>query len=167
MKYCTRCHRLYTADSPESCRFCSRTLISDPSEDSPVRMLSANGFELERICAALRGEDIPCSYQHERRDGGIQILNSAPMENCDVFVPLRLYNQARDILIGIGALGEENADEADIPAPEEKKAPAEEELSPGRARAIRILSVILFLGLIAAAVFLTDFVVALIQNMFR
>ncbi len=166
MRYCTKCHRLFTADAPESCRFCSRTLINDPSEDSPVRMLSANGFELERICAALKGEGIPCSYQHERRDGGIQILNSAPIENCDVFVPLRFYNEARDTLIGIGAIGEEGADEPDIPEPEEKKTP-EEDLSSGRARAIRILSVILFLGLIAAAVFLTDFVVALIQNLFK
>ena len=69
--------------------------------------------ELERIRAALHDADIPYSYQEARRDTGIQILNSAPPENCDVFVPLSAYNDALEVLIGIGALKENDIPDID------------------------------------------------------
>ncbi len=157
MKYCGKCKRLFSGANTEHCPGCGRRAIDSPSPSSPVFLLTANGFELERITAALHGAGIPSTYQETRRDAGLQILNAAPPENCDLYVPLAAYEEASDLLIGIGALREEDAFAQDDPALPETAPPAEEEDLPDKkAKAIRIASAILFLGLIAAAVFLAD-----------
>ena len=94
MKYCAKCKKIYTKSEPAACPFCGRELIDDPSSFSPVDIVTAHGFELERIAAALKDADIPYSTREVRRDMGIQILNSAPPENCIVTVSLEHYQQA-------------------------------------------------------------------------
>ena len=96
MRYCTKC-KILTRDH-EKCPFCSRKTIDNPSHFSPVRIITANGFELERIRAALNDAGIPYSYNESVKDTGLQILNSAPPENCDVYVPLSAYAQACELL---------------------------------------------------------------------
>ena len=167
MRYCTRCKCLYKNDQTESCPVCGRKTITDPSHFSPVRIVTANGFELERIRAALEDGDIPYSYQEAPRDAGIQILNAAPPENCDVFVPLSAYQQAVELLIGIGALQEDAIpDEADPVLQKAQKEAAEEELPPQKAKMIRIVSGIGFLLLLVLVVWLTDFVMEFIIQLF-
>ena len=167
MRYCTKCRRLIEDDNEQKCSVCGRKTISDPSHYSPVKIVTANGFELERIRASLDDADIPYSYQETYRDAGIQILNSAPPENCDVFVPLSAYRDASDVLIGIGALSEGDAAKIDEQtANKAKKAAEDEELPPRKARMIRILSGIGFLLLLALVVWLTDFLFDFVKALF-
>lgn len=170
MKYCTKCKKLFMKDHKEVCPNCSRKLISDPNHFSPVHIVTANGFELERIRAALNSAEIPYSYQEELHDAGIQILNSAPPENCEVFVPISAYDDAVDTLVGIGAIkdddipdiNEENKQQLKL----SKKKSEEEELSPQKARLVRILSAIAFLIILTGVVYFTDFLIAVVKSWF-
>ncbi len=172
MKYCTRCKKLYFNSEDKQCPLCSRKLIENPNHFSPVYIITANGFELERIRAALESADIPYSYQNEKRETGIRILNSAPPENCEVFVPVSAYSDAMDILVGIGAvedgkipdIGKDDRESLDKSKKEASE--AEEELPPGKARLVRILSFIVFLLILAATVYLADFIIALVKSQF-
>ena len=159
MKYCSKCKKLYNNDTMTHCADCSRKLISDPHYSSPVRLVTANGFEFERIRAAIDSAEIPYSYQESKNDTGIQILNSAPPENCDIFVPISAYQKSVEILIGIGALDEppEEFSEEDIERlrSEAKKA-QEDEMPEGKARLIRLLTIIVFLLVLVGVTFLTD-----------
>ncbi len=172
MKYCSKCKKLYFDYADARCPSCGRKLIENPNHFSPVYIVTANGFELERIRAALDSAGIPYSYQNEKRETGIRILNSAPPENCEVFVPVSAYSDAVDTLVGIGAIGEDkipeiNEDEKEkLNEYEKEAAQAEEELSPGKARLVRILSFIGFLLILAATVYLADFIIAVIKNFF-
>ncbi len=167
MHYCTRCKELYSEDKEIlKCPACGRKTIDNPNHFSPVKIITANGFELERIRAALNDGDIPYSYNESARDAGIQILNSAPPENCDVYVPLSAYPDAMEILAGIGAIKEVNLpDNSDEMFAKAKKEAEEEDLPPQKAQIIRILSAAAFLILIAGVVWLTDFIVELIKNL--
>ena len=166
MRYCTKCKKLYKGDETEKCFVCGKKTISDPSHYSPVNVVTANGFELERIRAALHDADIPYSYQEARRDTGIQILNSAPPENCDVFVPLSAYAKTMDVLIGIGAVKEEISQADTEKLREAEKAAEDEELPPEKARRIRILSGITFILLLVLVVWLVDIGFEFVKSLF-
>lgn len=160
MKYCTKCKKVYLkAEKAEICPLCRKKLISNPAPASPVGIIIANGFELERICAALKDGKIPYSYKQDRSDTGLQILNSAPFENCVIYVPLSDYNQAAEILIGIGALKEEEIPDLDAEQEEFSRLQEQaqqEELPPKKAAMIRALSLFAFFVIVAVVVFLTD-----------
>ncbi len=166
MRYCTKCKKLYKGDETEKCFVCGKKTISDPSHYSPVNVVTANGFELERIRAALHDADIPYSYQEARRDTGIQILNSAPPENCDVFVPLSAYEKTMNVLIGIGAVKEEISQADTEKLREAEKAAEDEELPPEKARRIRILSGIAFILLLVLVVWLVDIGFEFVKSLF-
>ncbi len=167
MKYCTKCKKIDTNDCAESCRFCGRNLISEPNHYSPVHIVTANGFELERIKAALTEAEIPFTVQESRHDAGIQILNSAPMENCDIMVPLSFYTEASDLLIGIGALNEaDELSEEDETKMKEARKNTEEELSPRKSFWIKLLSIIVFIAMIGGVILLADLVGRLINPNF-
>ena len=53
MRYCTKCKKLYKGDETEKCFVCGKKTISDPSHYYPVNVVTANGFELERIRAKM------------------------------------------------------------------------------------------------------------------
>lgn len=166
MRYCTKCKKLYKGDETEKCFVCGKKTISDPSHYSLVNVVTANGFELERIRAALHDADIPYSYQEARRDTGIQILNSAPPENCDVFVPLSAYEKTMDVLIGIGAVKEDISQADTEKLREAEKAAEDEELPPEKARRIRILSGIAFILLLVLVVWLVDIGFEFVKSLF-
>ena len=169
MKYCTRCKRLFLKQEHEVCPYCRKKTIDSPNPSSPVRIITANGFELERICAALSSGEIPYSYQQIRKDTGLQILNSAPPENCDIYVPMSDYYNALEILAGIGAAHEDELDAAESSSDELKKIKASappDELSPGKARLVRILSLIAFFLVLTGAIYLTDALTGFIKRLF-
>ncbi len=168
MKYCTKCKKIFTDDKKENCPVCSREMISDPSHHSPVNIVTANGFELERIKAALTNADIPFSVQEEKDDAGLQILNSAPLENNCVFVPLSFYTQSRDLLIGIGALteAEEISDDDEMTLLEQREKEFEV-MSPQKRFWVKLFSIIGFILIIAATVLVADFIGRLINPNFQ
>lgn len=158
MKYCSKCKKILTKNL-DQCPKCGRRLIDNPNEYSPVNLVTANGFELERIKSALTDAEIPFSVKEERYDTGLQILNSAPPENCLFSVPLSEYRKAVETLVGIGALNENSLEE--LPDEnEEFSRENSEELPENKARLIRILSFVAFLAILAGAVFLTDYLLS-------
>ena len=167
MRYCTKCKKIIKAENETACPFCGRKTISDPSHFSPVKLITANGFEFERIRASLDDADIPYSYNEAPRDAGIQILNSAPPENCDIYVPLSAYSDACDTLAGIGAFKEEDMpDSSDEMLTNARESAKAEDLDPSNAKKIRILSLIAFILILAGVTFLTDFIIELIKSAF-
>ena len=167
MKYCTKCKKIYISDESESCNLCGKKLINNPSHYSPVHIVTANGFELERIKAALTEAQIPFTVNESRADAGIQILNSAPVENCSVMIPLSFYTEASDLLIGIGALKEaEEISEDDELKLKEARQKEENELSPRKSFWIKLLSIIIFIALIGGVIFLADLIGRLINPNF-
>ena len=164
MKYCSKCKKVHINTEIQNCPACKRKLIENPNGFSPVNIITANGFELERIKSALADSEIPFSVKEERYDTGLQILNSAPPENCAFFVPLSHYDKAVETLIGIGALSEEAVEEIDKADKEylEKAREQEkkDELPEGKARLIRIISLIGFLAVLVAFSFLVDYLLS-------
>ncbi len=168
MKYCTRCKRIFQNNELTDCPGCSRTLISDPNHYSQVHIVTANGFELERIKAALTENNIPFTVHESKADAGIQILNAAPVENSDVIIPLSFYHQASDLLIGIGAMTEaEELDEEDEKRLIEEREKEAGEMSPRKRFWVKLLSAIAFIGVIAAVVWLADMLGRLINPNFH
>lgn len=170
MKYCTRCKLIFNNDNQNICPKCRKKLISNPSPYSAVNVVTANGFELERIRSALTDADIPFSVQETRSDTGIQILNSAPPENCNIFVPLSSYDDAIDVLVGINALKDNEIPEIDETTQEELKkvkAQAEkDEMSPRKRFWVKLLSFIGFLLIITGVVYLTDYLMSFVKTFF-
>ncbi len=159
MKYCTKCKKLYTTDELTACRLCGKALITDPHHHSPVDIITANGFELERIKAALTEADIPFSVRECENDTGLQILNSAPPENSHITIPLSYYTQAMELLVGIGAIKEaEELNASDEEKLQQERQNFEEEMSPRKTFWVKLLSIILFIGLIALVVFVADWI---------
>ena len=167
MKYCTKCKKLYFSSDAEACTKCGRDLISDPNHHSPVDIVTANGFELERIKSALTEAEIPFTVQECENDTGIQILNSAPPENCRVFIPLGFYTQASELLMGIGALKEtEELSREDEERLLEERMKNEEEMSPKQRFWVKLLSLIIFIALLAGVILLADLIGRLINPAF-
>ena len=166
MKYCSKCKKIHTNKELKNCPICKRKLIENPSHYSPVNLITANGFELERIRSALTQADIAFSVKEENYDTGLQILNTAPPENCSFFVPLSHYDKAVETLIGIGALksnpleelDKEDEDFLEKSREQEKK----EELPEGKARLIRILSFLAFLVFLGIFAFAVDWLLSLV-----
>ena len=59
MKLCTKCKRLHN-DEDSVCSNCNARLENITDENTPVYLISACGFELERIKTALEDNSIPC-----------------------------------------------------------------------------------------------------------
>ena len=59
MKLCTKCKHLHN-DEDTVCSNCNSPLESITDENTPVYLLSAEGFELERVKTALEDNSIPC-----------------------------------------------------------------------------------------------------------
>ena len=166
MKYCSKCKKVHSNTEIQICPVCRRKLIENPNGFSPVNLITANGFELERIRSALTQADIAFSVKEENYDTGLQILNTAPPENCSFFVPLSHYDKAVETLIGIGALksnpleelDKEDEDFLEKSREQEKK----EELPEGKARLIRILSFLAFLVFLGIFAFAVDWLLSLV-----
>lgn len=165
MKYCTRCKKIFRSEDIQNCTVCSRKLIDDPNQYSPVDIVTANGFELERIKAALTDSKIPFTVQETEKDTGIQILNSAPPENCTIRVPLGYYTEASELLIGIGALNEaeELSDEDEAKLQEERKKESLLPETPAKRFLSYVMFIIFFILMIAAVIFITDLITPFIN----
>lgn len=170
MKYCKNCKHLHN-DSDQSCPDCKKQLVDVADSNTPVYLLSASGFELERIRSALNDSGIPSdavSQKDKQTDAGM----GCDFSEYDVLVPFQAYEKAYDVCIGIGAIkteGEEVLDKnVEIPTNSGVK-PADEEfeeMSGAKRTTVKIVSAILFLLLVAAVIYGTDFITGFIKNLF-
>lgn len=170
MKYCKKCRRIHN-DNVQSCLNCQKELAEITESNTPVYLLSASGFELERVRTALNDSGIPgdVALQKENStDAGM----GCDFSEYDLLVPFQAYEKAYDVCVGIGAIktgNEEVLDEAvSTPANSDVK-PADEqfeEMSGTKRTAVKIVSAILFIILVAAVIYGTDFITGFIKGLF-
>ena len=136
-------------------------------EENLKFLLSASGFELERVKTALADNGIPNDSKPQKRNFSAKAVTGVDYSEQDVYVAESDYEKAYDLCVGIGAIhieGEETQilDEAgDKPAEEEF-----EEMSPQKRTAVRIISALLFIMIVAAVIFGVDAITGWIKSLF-
>ena len=90
MKLCTKCKHLHN-DEDTVCSNCNAPLESITDENTPVYLLSAEGFEIERVKTALEDNSIPCdSVIKDKQLKKQELLNKNSAES-DILVPYAAY----------------------------------------------------------------------------
>ena len=182
MKYCKRCGTLYNKGA--ICTDCNKPLTNQIDKNEPVYIISAYGFERTRIISALQDSKIPCIEKKERKENSCDDITSKAINKVRICVPYCAYDQAIDILIGIGAIKtdaqilDENTDiskldiekkEYTIERKEEKNKGENteefEEMNSKKRNLVRVLSAISFIILVALAIYGVDFIAELIKTL--
>lgn len=138
-------------------------------EENLKFLLSASGFELERVKTALSDNGIPNDSKPQKRNYSAKAVTGVDMSQQDIYVAEQDYEKAYDLCVGIGAIKtdetveiiEDSADEAQTEPQEEF-----EDMPQGKRTAVRIISAILLVLLFASVIFFTDFVTGWIKSFF-
>lgn len=168
MKYCNSCRKLHN-DNEQTCNECKKTLDTIEDKNTPVFLISAEGFEKDRIIAALSDAGIPSDTKRQKKDNSANAVTGVDMSDLNILVPYQAYEKAYDVCVGIGAIkedGEEIIQDGEYEASNEKNSDKQlEELKEG-SKAGRIVLAIMLLILISLAVFGTDAITGFIKNLF-
>lgn len=163
MKICTNCKKLFSDESSE-CSYCKSSLENVTSPDTEIVLLSASGFEKERVEAALAEQGIPYSLAYTGRQPEKMSVSA---ETADIIVPFSHYAKAVNLCIGIGAL-DANCTEAQFAEQTNSVSEEiEENMSAAKRTTVKVVSAIAFLLLVALVVFGTDFIMNLIKGLFQ
>lgn len=169
MKYCKKCRRINN-DSEQKCTVCGKELAKINDDNTPVYLLSASGFELQRIKTALEDSGIPCDNISQKHNFSAEAVTGYDSAEYDVLVPYSAYEQSYDCCVGIGAIKEDGEEIIDDDTPVENKNgnldEQFEKMSGAKRTTVRVVSALLFLILVAFAVFGTDFIMGVIKNLF-
>lgn len=144
-------------------------------EQSLRFLLSASGFELERVKTALSDNGIPNDSKPQKRNFSAKAVTGIDNSEQDIYVAADDYEKAYDLCVGIGAIKpdgeepviEENDGSADGEAEDLVAAEEFEELPDGKRKAVRIISAILFILIVAAVIFGTDSITGWITSLFK
>ena len=128
-------------------------------------LVSASGFELERIRTALSDNGIPNDSKPQKRNFSAKAVTGTDISIQDIYVAESDYEKAYDLCVGIGAI---KLDGEETILDEEASAAAEEfeEMPAGKRTAVRIISAILFILLAAAVIFGIDGITGWIKSLF-
>lgn len=131
-------------------------------------LLSASGFELERIKTALSDNGIPNDSRPQKRNFSAKAVTGMDNTQQDIFVAEDDYEKAYDLCVGIGAIHPEGEEEMIIEeeAPDASDEEAFEEMPAGKRTAVRIVSALLFILIAAAVIFGVDFFTNWIKGFF-
>ncbi len=166
MKCCKKCKRLHD-DSEVKCSSCGKDLFEITDGNTPVFLLSASGFELQRVKTALEDSGIPCDNISQKHSYSAEAVTGYDTGEYDLLVPYSAYQSAYDTCVGIRANNEKQAQylKDDDSSPENDRVfftfKLYDEMSGGKRTAIRILSAILFFIIFALVIFGTDAVMNL------
>ncbi len=133
-------------------------------EDNLKFLVSASGFELERIRTALSDNGIPNDSKPQKRNFSAKAVTGTDISIQDIYVAESDYEKAYDLCVGIGAIkleGEETILEEEAAAAEEF-----EDMPSGKRTAVRIVSAILFILLAAMVIFGVDAITGWIKSLF-
>lgn len=133
-------------------------------EENLKFLVSASGFELERIRTALSDNGIPNDSKPQKRNFSAKAVTGTDISIQDIYVAESDYEKAYDLCVGIGAIkleGEETILEEEAAAAEEF-----EDMPSGKRRAVRIVSAILFVLLAAMVIFGVDAITGWIKSLF-
>lgn len=169
MKYCKKCKHLHN-DNEQTCSSCKKPLAEVADDNTPVYILSASGFELNRVRTALEDNGIPCDTVAQKKNFSAEAVTGYDISEYDLLVPYSAYENAYDICVGIGAIKDEDAEILDEEVTENKnvKSAGEEfeEMSGVKRTTVRIVSAILLILVFCAVIWGTDFIVELFKNLF-
>lgn len=174
MKYCKKCN-LLVKDNINNCTECGNLLDnSQPLDKSPVVVVTASGFEKERICAILTDKDIPYTVRIVTQKGiptEVNAVTGVSKTAHQVIVPYEFYNKAMEQLVGINAVqldGEELQKLTEALEKEDgsNKKPDTDDYFSVKNRVVRIVSAIAFFALVAFLIFGVDAVIAIIKAFF-
>jgi len=133
-------------------------------EDNLKFLVSASGFELERIRTALSDNGFPNDSKPQKRNFSAKAVTGTDISIQDIYVAESDYEKAYDLCVGIGAIkleGEETILEEEAAAAEEF-----EDMPSGKRTAVRIVSAILFILLAAMVIFGVDAITGWIKSLF-
>lgn len=133
-------------------------------EENLKFLVSASGFELERIRTALSDNGIPNDSKPQKRNFSAKAVTGTDISIQDIYVAESDYEKAYDLCVGIGAIkleGEETILEEEAAAAEEF-----EDMPSGKRTAVRIVSAILFVLLAAMVIFGVDAITGWIKSLF-
>ena len=138
-------------------------------DNSLKYLVSASGFELERIQIALSDNGIPNDSRPKKRNFSAKAVTGIDQSEQDIFVSEGDYEKAYDLCVGIGAIKLEGEEEELVEPLTEAQTEALEEfedMPSGKRTAVRIISALLFILLVAAVIFGTDFITGWIKGLF-
>ncbi len=133
-------------------------------------LVSASGFELERIKTALSDNGIPNDSKAQKKSFSAKAVTGVDSSVQDIYVSEDDYDKAYDLCVGIGAIRPEGEEQEIIPDDENAAAPAGEEfedMPEGKRTAVRIISAILFILIAALVIFGTDAITGWIKSLFQ
>ena len=138
-------------------------------EENLKYLLSASGFELERVKTALSDNGIPNDSKPKKRNFSAKAVTGVDNSEQDIYVAESDFEKAYDLCIGIGAIRPEGEEQEILPDDGTEPEPAGEEfedMPQGKRTAVRIISAILLVLLFASVIFFTDFVTGWIKSLF-
>lgn len=162
MKYCPNCARIFE-DNIKTCSECKKALVKNAGLSDPVCIISADGFERERIVAALKDNGVPCTEKLQKKERSADIVTGVNSAKVDILVPFAAYDNARDILIGIGAI---KIDEEQIIDENSEAAEAEPEKDGKKHIALKIITCILVVAVACTVIWGLDYIIYFVQQLF-
>ena len=168
MKYCKKCKHLHN-DSEELCTACKKPLYEITDENTPVYIMSAGGFELQRVKTALEDSKIPCDSIPQKYTTSAKAVTGYDSSYQDIMVPYAAYEKAYDVCVGIGAIKDGNEEIIDDTANDsEYNAETEEfeQMDSKKRMLVRIVSAIFLIIIFALVIYGTDFITGFIKGLF-
>lgn len=168
MKYCENCNYI-VKDNEEVCSNCKKSTIKygEPERNFPVVIIRTTGFEKERVCAALGDGNIPYSTRTVKKKFSTDAVSGSKNAYYDILVPYEYYADAMNLLIGINAITPDDSEIESLSKLAEKQNTKGEfdgeDYYSTKNKIVRMVSVVLFLVLVAVVIFGVDAVIALVK----
>ncbi|MBQ6626486.1 MAG: hypothetical protein IIX27_04260 [Ruminococcus sp.] len=173
MKFCNDCKKLY-ADTDSVCTSCNKNLKEIKDINEPIMLCVVGGVERGALCGALRDAQIPfVERQHGRMGVSNELVTGydAKLLNLEILVPYSALPKAYDIAKQL-ELCDDGMDsvieqvKADVEKYKETmKADEAAPMSRKKRTTVKVLSALLFIIILALAIFGTDYVMELIKNL--
>ncbi len=153
-------------DNEEKCTECKKPLYEIKDDTTPVYLLSATGFELDRVKAALEDNGIPCDSLRKKNTTSADAVTGFDTSEYYIVVPYSAYEKAYDTCVGIGAIKDDEAKIIDEEVPYSESEEQFEEMSSAKRTTVRIVSAILLVIIFAGVIYGTDFIMHFIKGLF-
>lgn len=173
MKYCKVCKRLCFDDTLpfDGCKHKLRE-IEDINE--PVRLCIAGGTERAMLTGMLKDENIPFVEENVQPQGVANEIVTGydvKLSNISIIVPFSALPKASELLSTIETLNNEIEPHMDEIKAEISRLNAEKEeanqMNPALRTTIKVITALLFLAIVALAVFGTDAITGWIKGLFQ
>ncbi|MBQ7132994.1 MAG: hypothetical protein IJO20_00690 [Ruminococcus sp.] len=173
MKFCSSCRKLCSV-AEAVCADCNKGYNEINDINEPVLICVVGGVDRSVACGALNDANIPFV---EKQYGKIGVSNEivtgydAKLLNIAIEVPYSAVPKAYEALASVGVECKVDDDileqtKADIEEYKRKMKNDDIQMSDKKRTAVRVLSAIAFIVLVALVIWGTDYVMELIKNLF-